>query len=127
MAGTFTLQWNAAKNRVEETLTGQWDTDTMRRYETEFRTIVDAIPSPKWVMLVDMRSASPQTEENQKKIEALIQTCVAKGCVKIVALAPRAVVAMQVKRLSHSAGADGLLGYASTEAEAEALLSAVLV
>jgi len=127
MAGTFTVRWNAAKNRVEETLVGQWDTDTMRRYETEFRAIVDAIPSPKWTMLVDMRNAPPRPEENQRKIETIIQVCVAKGCVKIVAIAPKAVVTMQMKRLSHSAGADDLMAYASTEAEAEQLLCAVPV
>jgi hypothetical protein len=127
MAGTFTVRWNAAKNRVEETLVGQWDADTMHRYEVEFRTIVDAIPSPKWAMLVDVRNSAPQAEENQKRIEEIVQMCVAKGCVKVVALAPKVVVTMQMKRLAHSAGADDLMAYASTEAEAEALLSAVLV
>lgn len=127
MAGSFTLRWNASKNRIEETLVGQWDADTMRRFEVEIREIIDAIQSPKWTVLVDVRNSAPQSNENQKKIEKITELYVAKGCVKFVVLASKAVVTMQVKRLSALAGAGQLVAYASTEAEAEQLLSAVPV
>jgi hypothetical protein len=124
VAGSYTLKWDTAAKRIEFTMTGTWDADIMRRWDAEYRAAVARAPRGAWTVIGDMSDYPPQPDEIQKGHETLIAHSAANGMVKAVLVVPKAVVAMQMKRLVNNAQAD-MVTYAASVDEAKKLLAAV--
>ncbi|MDQ1287456.1 MAG: methyl-accepting chemotaxis protein [Actinomycetota bacterium] len=124
MAGAYTLAWDTAENRINFTLTGMWDADTMRRWDADYRAAVAKAPRDGWTVIGDMTGYPAQSEEIQAGHERLIAHSAASGMAKAVLVVPKAVVAMQMKRLVNNAKASTVT-YAASVDEAKKLLAAL--
>ena len=122
--GSYTLKWNTGAQRIEFTMTGVWDSETMRRWDAEYRAAVSQAPAGAWTVLGDMSNYPAQSAEIQKGHERLIAYSAVNGMTKAVLVVPKAVVAMQMKRLVDSAKAQ-MVTYAASVDEAKKLLAAV--
>jgi hypothetical protein len=81
-------------------------------------------PKPGWTVLGDLSNYPPQPDDISKGHEALMLHSATSGMAKGVLVVPKAVVAMQMKRIAGKARATkaDVIGYASTVEEATKVL-----
>jgi hypothetical protein len=123
MGAPYELAWDIEAKRIRFAMHGTWDGATMSLWSREYRAAVLAPPGPRWTVLADMTDYPPQSESIQKGHEELIAFSAQHGMVKAIMVVPKAVAAMQMKRLVGQAGAASVIGFVSSIAEAEKILS----
>ncbi len=104
MAGTYEVDWDQQTNRLTFALHGTFDQTALSRFSAEFRVAVAKVPkSGGWTVLADLSDYPPQSDAINAGMEELMGLTQKSGVGKSVAMVPKAVVAMQVKRLASSA------------------------
>lgn len=122
MTGSYELAWNTGTKRLTFALHGIWDVQTMARWDAAYRAAVAQAPQGNWTVLGDMTDHPAQHEAIQEGHEALMALSVRQGMARAALIVPKAVVAMQMKRLAGKAHAEQVINFVSTRAEAERVL-----
>lgn len=124
MAEPYELQWNTGGTRLSFTLHGLWTSETAARWESAYRAAVLRAPRTAWTVVGDLSDYPPQNEQVQAVHEALMAFSAQKGMVRGALIVPKAVAALQMKRLANGASATEVIRFVSTTKEAEAALAA---
>ena len=127
MGAPYELAWDIEAKRLRFAMRGMWTGATMSSWSREYRAAVLAPPGPRWTVLADMTDYPPQSDSIQKGHEELIAFSAQHGMVKAIMVVPKAVAAMQMKRLVGQAGAASVIGFVSSVAEAEKILNGCAV
>jgi hypothetical protein len=103
VAGTYEVDWDQQASRLTFALHGTFDQAALARFAAEFRVAVAKAPKSGWTVLADLSDYPPQSDAINAGMEELMGLTQKSGVGKSVAMVPKAVVAMQVKRLASSA------------------------
>lgn len=122
MGGTYRIEWDTTANRLEFTLTGIWDMSTMQRWSADYKAAVAKAPRPGWTVLGDLTEHPAQDDQIQAGHEGLMAHSAQQGMRKAALVVPRAVMAMQMKRLAQSSQTESVITFVSTVDEGRRLL-----
>jgi hypothetical protein len=123
MSGSYELAWVPGTKRLNFSLHGVWDAQTMARWDADYRAAVGRAPAGGWVVVGDMTDHPAQSESIQRGHEALMAFSAQSGLVRAALIVPKVVAAMQMKRLAGQAHADMLIHFVSTGAEADTVIA----
>jgi UDP-N-acetylmuramyl pentapeptide synthase len=121
MSNPFELTWNQAENRLEFVMRGKWTAQDLQKWTTTYSATVRQ-GRPGWTLLGDMSEYPPQSEEVSAGHEKMMALTMAAGASRVALVVPKAVVAMQMKRLQGNAGVN--MKHVSSRDEALAYLTA---
>ncbi|MEN3268222.1 STAS/SEC14 domain-containing protein [Pseudonocardia sp.] len=121
MSNPFELTWNQAENRLEFVMRGKWTAQDLQKWTTTYSATVRQ-GRPGWTLLGDMSEYPPQSEEVSAGHEKMMALTMASGASRVALVVPKAVVAMQMKRLQGNAGVN--MKHVSSRDEALAYLTA---
>lgn len=121
MSNPFELTWNQAENRLEFVMRGKWTAQDLQKWTTTYSATVRQ-GRPGWTLLGDMSEYPPQSEEVSAGHEKMMALTMASGAARVALVVPKAVVAMQMKRLQGNAGVN--MKHVSSRDEALAYLTA---
>jgi hypothetical protein len=121
MSNPFELTWNQAENRLEFVMRGKWTAQDLQKWTTTYSATVRQ-GRPGWTLLGDMSEYPPQSEEVSAGHEKMMALTMASGAARMALVVPKAVVAMQMKRLQGNAGVN--MKHVSSRDEALAYLTA---
>lgn len=122
MGESYQIRWDIAANRLEFTLFGIWDMPTMQRWSADYKAAVAKAPRPGWTVLGDLTEHPAQDDQIQLGHEALMGYSAQQGMRKAALVVPKAVMAMQMKRLAQSSQTESVISFVSSVAEAHRLL-----
>ncbi len=122
MAATHELSWQG--KRLVFALHGVFDMPGWAAWEARLRAAVAQAPAGGWTLLGDLSDFPAQAPEIQEKAKGLIVFGTAGGCRKSVLVVPKAVVAMQAKRLVRESDDHQATEFVASMAEADAVLTA---
>jgi hypothetical protein len=114
MADPFDLAWNQAENRLEFKMRGKWTPQDMSKWVTSYSAAIRQ-GRPGWTLLGDMSEYPPQTDDISAGHEKMMAATMAAGASKVALVVPKAILAMQMKRLQNNAGVN--MAHVSTPAE----------
>jgi hypothetical protein len=103
MSKPFDLTWNQAENRLEFTMRGKWTAQDMAQWVSTYSATIRQ-GRPGWTLLGDLSEYPPQTDEISAGHEKMMALTMASGASKVALVVPKAVLAMQMKRLQGNAG-----------------------
>jgi hypothetical protein len=103
MSNPFDLAWNQAENRLEFTMRGKWSAQDLQNWVTTYSATIRQ-GRPGWTLLGDMSEYPPQDDSVSAGHEKMMAATMAAGASKVALVVPKAVVAMQMKRLQGNAG-----------------------
>jgi hypothetical protein len=121
MSNPFELTWNQAENRLEFVMRGKWTAQDLQKWTTTYSATLRQ-GRPGWTLLGDMSEYPPQSEEVSAGHEKMMALTMASGASRVALVVPKAVVAMQMKRLQGNAGVN--MKHVSSRDEALAYLTA---
>lgn len=126
MSTPYEITWNVPENRLEFTLCGLWSDATVAEWEKAYRAAVARAPKPDWTVLGDMTDHPPQSPKVQAVHEALMAHSVDRGMRCFALVVPKAVAAMQLRRLAGKSEAGKVANWVTTRAEGLQALQAAL-
>jgi hypothetical protein len=103
MSKPFELAWNQAENRLEFTMQGKWTAADMAQWVSTYSATIRQ-GRPGWTLLGDMSDYPPQADDISAGHEKMMALTMAQGASRVALVVPKAVLAMQMKRLQSNAG-----------------------
>lgn len=123
MTATYELGWQG--KRLVFALHGVFDDAGWAVWDAKMKAAVAKAPAGGWTLLGDLSDFPPQSDEIQEKAKALMAVGSAGGCRKSVLVVPKAVAAMQAKRLVRESAQEQDTEFFASRAEADACLAPV--
>lgn len=123
MTATHELGWQG--RRLVFALHGVFDAPGWAAWDARIRAAVAQAPAGGWTLLGDLSDFPPQIPEIQENAKAMIAFGTAGGCRKSVLVVPKAVVAMQAKRLVRESDRGQETEFVASRDEADAVLAPV--
>jgi hypothetical protein len=103
MSKPFELAWNQADNRLEFSMHGKWTAADLTLWVSTYTAAIRQ-GRPGWTLLGDMSDYPPQADDISAGHEKMMALTMAQGASRVALVVPKAVLAMQMKRLQSNAG-----------------------
>jgi hypothetical protein len=127
MPATYECHWDTAGNRLEIKVSGVFDATTFAQWDRIYRAAMLKAPHPGWTIIGDLTQCPAQNDAVAKGVEALMTFGFAHGCANAVYIVPKAVSAMQAKRMAKGAQTESKTAFVATRQEALDWLGATTI
>ncbi len=124
MPKKYTLAYDGSCNRIDFTMTGQWDASDAASWRTEYTATVNGA-SAGFVVVGDLLGSALQSPEIQATHEELMGYSIQKGMARAALIVSAATLKMQLQRLASTSDTDNKIIFVGSKEQAEQVVRQV--